>query len=104
MTEESYVHQYYKCILKLHNERFFKWDAKKIVYIDCCTNSRRLEHKRTISLKEAKLKKFSATKAVYTNTYIVTVYLEDEGQYPALMFTYDPAFDPNGPHTVEVNK
>ncbi len=40
MTEEKYVQQYYECVLKLHNEGFFKWDPKKIVCIDCCTNSR----------------------------------------------------------------
>jgi hypothetical protein len=104
IIEESYVQQYYECVLKLHNRGFFKWDPKKIVCIDCCTNSRHLEHERTISLKELKLKKFSATKVVYTNTYIVAVCLEDEGQYLALMFTHDPAFDPNGPHAAEVNK
>jgi hypothetical protein len=43
-------------------------------------------------------------KTSYTNTYVVAVCLENEGQYPALMFTYDPAFDPNGPRVAEVNK
>jgi hypothetical protein len=55
-------------------------------------------------LKKVKPKKFSAAKAVYTNTYVVAVCLEDEGQYPAIMFTHDPAFDPNGPCAAEVNK
>ncbi len=68
MTEESYVQQYYECVLKLHNEGFFKWDPKKIVCIDSCTNSQRLEHKKTISLKGAKPKKISAAKATYKNT------------------------------------
>jgi hypothetical protein len=104
MIEESYIQQYYECVLKLHNGGFFKWDPKKIVCIDCCTNSRRLERERTISLKEVILKKFSAAKAVYTNTYVVAVCLEDEGQYPALMFTHDPVFDPNGPRAAEINK
>ena len=104
MTEESYVQQYYECVLKLHNEGFFKWDPKKIVCIDCCTNSRRLEREKTISLKGAKPKKFSAAKATYTNTYVVAVCLEDEGQYPALMFTHDPAFDSDGPRAAEVQK
>jgi predicted nucleic-acid-binding Zn-ribbon protein len=57
MTAENYVQQYYECVLKLHNEGFFKWDPKKIVCIDCCTNSRRLEREKTISLKGAKPKK-----------------------------------------------
>ena len=63
-----------------------------------------MEHEKTISLKEAKPKKFSAAKAIYTNTYVVAVCLEDEGQYLALMFTNDPAFDPNGPRSAEVQK
>ena len=104
MTEESYVQQYYECVLKLHNEGFFKWDPKKIVCIDCCTNSRRLEREKTISLKGAKPKKFSAAKATFTNTYVVAVCLEDERQYPALMFTHDPAFDSDGPRAAEVQK
>jgi hypothetical protein len=104
MTEESYIQQYYEYVLKLHNGGFFKWDPKKIVYINYCTNSQHLERERTISLKEAKPKKFSAAKIVYTNTYVVAVCLEDEGQYPALIFMHDPAFDPNGPRVVEVNK
>jgi hypothetical protein len=55
-------------------------------------------------LKEVKPKKFSAVKTVYTNTYIVAVCLKDEGQYPALIFTYDPAFDSNRPRTIVVQK
>ena len=35
---------------------------------------------------------------------MVAVCLEDEGQYLALMFTHDPAFDSNGPRAVEVQK
>jgi hypothetical protein len=104
ITEEKYVQQYYECVLKLHNEGFFKWDPKKIVCIDCCTNSRRLEREKTISMRGAKPKKFSAAKAIYTNTYMVALCLEDEGQYPALMFTHDPAFDSNGPRAAEVQK
>ena len=67
-------------------------------------NSRRLKREKTISMQGAKPKKFSAAKAVYTNTYVVAVCLEDEGQYPALMFTHDPAFDSDGPRAAEVNK
>jgi hypothetical protein len=77
---------------------------EKIVCIDWCTNSRRLEREKTISLTGAKLKKFSAAKATNTNTYMVAVCREDEGQYPALTFTHDPAFDSNGPHAAEVQR
>jgi hypothetical protein len=28
--------------------------------------------------------------------------MDDDGQYPALMFTYDPTFDPNGPRAGDV--
>lgn len=54
--------------------------------------------------KEQNQKKFSAAKATYTNTYVVAVCLEDEGQYMALMFTYDLVFYSNGPRAAEVNK
>jgi transposase len=50
MTEESYVNEYYNCVLTLRNDGFFDWDPKKIVAVDCCTNSRRLERIRTISM------------------------------------------------------
>lgn len=104
MTEENYVKEYYNCILKLRNEGFFDWDPKKIVAVDCCTNSRRLEREKTISMVGAKQKKMSANRPSYTNTYVVAVCLEDTGQYPALMFTHDPAFDPKGPRAKEVAK
>jgi hypothetical protein len=102
MTEESYVNKYYNCVLTLRNDGFFDWDPKKIVAVDCCTNSRRLERIRTISMVGAKQKKMSANRPTYTNTYVVAVCLEDEGQYPALMFTHDPTFDPAGPRAKEV--
>ncbi len=35
---------------------------------------------------------------------MVAVCLEDEGLYPALMFTHDPAFDSNGLHAADVQK
>jgi transposase len=104
MTEEDYVIQYYDFVQKLHNESFFDWDHKKIVCVDCCTNSRRLERETTIAMVRSKQKKFSANRPLYTNTYVVAVCLDDEGQYPALMFTHDPAFDPAGPRVEEVQK
>lgn len=104
MSEEKYAAQYYSTVLKLHNEGFWKHDPKKIVCVDCCTNSRRLEREKTISMRGAKPKKFAAARPAFTNTYVVAVCLEDEGQYPALMFTHDPAFDPDGPRAAEVNE
>ena len=104
MSEGMYIEQYYNAVLKLDKEGFWKHDPKKIVCVDCCTNSRRLERDMTISIKGAKPKKFSAAKPIYPNTYVVAVCLEDEGQYPALMFTHDPAFDSDGPRAAEVDK
>ncbi len=104
MSEEKYVEQYYSTVLKLHTEWFWKHDPKKIVCVDCCTNSRRLERQKTISMRGAKPKKFSSARAAFTNTYVVAVCMEDEGQYPALMFTHNPAFDSDGPRAAEVNE
>jgi hypothetical protein len=102
MSSEQYVEEYYNCVKKLRDEAFFDWDPKKIVAVDCCTNSRRLEREKTISMVGAKQKKMSANRPTYTNTYVVAVCLKDSGQYPALMFTHDPAFDPAGPRAKEV--
>jgi hypothetical protein len=52
-------------------------------------------------MQGAKQKKFSAARPTYTNTYVVAVAMDDDGQYPALMFTHDPAFDPAGPRAKE---
>jgi len=104
MTEESYVKEYYECVLDLHNGTFFDYDPQKIIAVDCCTNSRRLERVKTVSIIGAKQKKLSAAKPTYTNTYVVAIALEDSGQYPALMFTHDPTFDPKGPRAKEVDK
>ncbi len=104
MTEIDYVSQYYECVLVLRNTGFFAYDPSKVIAVDCCTNSRRLERDKTITMIGAKQKKMSAGKPTYTNTYVVAVALEDTGQYPALMFTHDPTFDPNGRQVKEVDR
>ena len=50
MTEESYVMEYYECVLKLRDTGFFAHDPCKVIAVDCCTNSRRLDRVTTISM------------------------------------------------------
>jgi hypothetical protein len=55
-------------------------------------------------MRGAKQKNLLAACLTYTNTYVVAVAMDDDGQYPALMFTHNPAFDPAGPRAKEVQK
>jgi hypothetical protein len=101
-TFESYVQEYYEFVLARHKDRWFQYNPRKIVCVDFVTNSRRLERQTTFQVIRSKQKKISAPKPKYTNSYLVAVCLEDVGQYPALMFTYDPFFDPKGTYAQRV--
>lgn len=103
-TDLEYVQDYHAFVLKLRNEEFFKYDSKKILCIDFVTNSRRLERTKTIALKGSKQKKMSDTAPKYTNSYLVAVTKEGSDDFPALMFTYDPTFNPDGRRAAEVKE
>jgi transposase len=100
----EYVQEYYDFIKSLHDTGFFNHDPKRIVCVDFVTNSRRLEREKTIAMVGSKQRKLSRSKPKYTNSYLVAVFVEDVMQVPALMFTYDPSFDPDGPRAAEVQQ
>ena len=102
MTREKYLSIYYEFLLMLHNNGFFKGDARNTVCLDGTTNSTRTERTRTYNIRGGKQKKFAAAKPVYTNFYLAAFCLEEEGRYPAFMFTHDPTFDPAGRRWKEV--
>ena len=104
MDRETSVRQYYDFVLDLNNTGFFKHDAKAIYCIDSTTNSRRLEREKSYNISGAKQKKMARSKPTYTDTYLAAVCMEDEDQYPALMFTHDPCFKEGGARWEEVKK
>ena len=104
ISAEAYTIEYYNFVKGLHDDMFFKYDPKLIVCVDFVTNSRRLERQKTIAMVGSKQRKLSRPKPRYTNSYLVAVCMEDNMQYPALMFTHDPTFDPNGPRALEVQQ
>lgn len=104
MDRETYVRQYYEFVLGLTNTGFFKHDPKAIYCIDSTTNSRRLEREKSYNISGAKQKKMARSKPTYTDTYLAAVCMEDEDQYPALMFTHDPCFKEGGGRWEEVKK
>lgn len=95
---------YYEFVLALENDGFWTKEPSKIVCLDCCTNSYRLERVKTFQLKGQKQKKLSIGKPVYTNCYVAAACMDGEGRYPALMFTHDPTFDPKGHRWPEVQQ
>lgn len=102
MRREQYVLQYYEFLLKIHRDSFFSGDPRMTICADSTTNSYRLERVRTYNIRGGKQKKFMQAKPVYTNSFFKVVALEDSCEYPCLMFTYDPTFDPDGPRAKEV--
>ena len=99
---ENYVQQAYEWVLTLHNSGFFKHPPHKIVCIDTCFNSYRLDRQKTFNILGGRQRKFSSPTPVYTSAYVACVSMKDEAQYPALMFTRDPAFNPRGQRWTEV--
>lgn len=104
VSEDQYAKQYFEFVKTLRDDGFFKHDPKRIICVDFVTNSRRLERERTIAMLGSKQKKLSRDKPKYTNSYLVAVTMDDDFDLPALMFTYDPTFDPDGPRTADVRK
>jgi hypothetical protein len=100
----DYVCEAYEFIKARRDDTWFSYDEKRILCLDFVTNSRRLDREKTIAMIGSKQKKLSRPKPKYTNSYLVCVAMEDDGQYEALMFTYDPTFDPDGPRAADVLK
>jgi hypothetical protein len=103
-SASDYVCQYYEFVKLLHDTGFFNYDPKRIICVDFVTNSRRLDREKTIALIGSKQQKLSAGKPQYTNSYCVAVSMDDDGEMPAIMYTHDPTFDPNGPRAGDVLK
>ena len=102
LTRDNYVLGYFEFVQGLRNDGFFIFDPNRIICIDFVTNSQRREYEKTLALCGAKQRKISRAAPLYTNSYIVGVALGDGANIIALMFTYDPAFDPRGPRRKEV--
>jgi hypothetical protein len=102
MTTETYGDQYYQCIIDLFNSGFFAADPSKIACFDFASNSHRLQRRKTLQGKGTKQKKMAAVRYVYTSTFAICLWLDGVNRTPVLLFTFDPAFDPNGPLAKEV--
>jgi hypothetical protein len=102
ISGDKYVTGYFNFIQHLHLAQFFDFDPNRIICIDFVTNSQRREYEKTMSIIGRKQKKISRTGPLYTNSYIVGMSLGGGLDILSLMFTYDPAFDPNGPRRNEV--
>jgi len=90
----DYVVEYYEGLLKLRNLTFFQWDPKKVLCVDFCTNSVRLDRIFAYQLKGEKQKKIALEKPAYTNSYFACMTLDGTKMYRPVMFTHDPAFAP----------
>jgi transposase len=101
-TRDKYVKTYYDFLLHLRDTSFFEWDESKIVCVDCCFNSYRLERTKTFQLAGQSQKNISSAKPLYTNCYLCAVCYDDDFQFPPIMFTHDPVFDPDGNRAEEV--
>jgi hypothetical protein len=104
MMREKYFSIYCEFLLMLHNNGFFKRDARNTVCIDGTTNSMRTERAKTYNIRGGKQKKFAAAKPVYTNFYLAAFCLEEEERYLAFMFTHDLMFDLESCHWKEILK
>lgn len=103
ITRNTYVKLYYDDVLELHNRGFFA-DMSKVVAHDSTSNSRRLERVTTLAMSGSKAKKMAAPGVHFTDLYMASIWGDGIARTPALMFTYDPTFKPNGPRWKEVKE
>lgn len=104
MTKDEYVLGYFEFCQRLQRSGFWDYPKHKILCLDSVTNSMRADREKTLHLKGGAQKKLARNVPKYTNNYLVCVAMEGGEDYDALMFTYDPCFDPNGPRWKEVKK
>lgn len=100
-TRDSYILGYFEFVKMLHDEDFFNFSPDKIICIDSVTNSQRVERQKGMNIIGGKQRKLAKDAPTYTNNYVIGVTLSGKVLY-VLMFTYDPAFDPNGERWPEV--
>jgi hypothetical protein len=102
LTEEDYIIQYYDWLLARAKEGFFAVPGHKLCSFDFVTNSRRRERIKTFYERGSKQAKFSRVKIIYTDTILNCVWYDGVNRTPALLFTYNPALDPDGANREQV--
>ena len=95
-TKESYTLGYFDFVNDVRNRGVFKRAPGRIICIDSCTNSVRIERKRGLAMRGGRQPVSSGPKPMYTNTYVTAVTRDGSGELKTLMFTHDPTFDPKG--------
>ena len=96
VTKDEYVLGYFEFCKRLIDGGFFDFDRKKILCLDSVTNSLRSDRTKTMHLKGAAQKRLNQALPTYTNNYLVCVAMEEGIEFDVMMFTHDPAFDPQG--------
>lgn len=102
-TRDEYVIGYFNFLKELNDSGFFAFDMDKIVCVDSLTNSQRVERARGINFIGGKQRKLARSAPQYTNNYVVGVTLSGQ-LLQVLMFTHDPAFEPNGSRWEDVKR
>jgi len=63
-----------------------------------------LDRSTTYNIEGGKQKKLARSKPIYTDTFMGAFCYDDNGQYPAFLFTHNPDFNPAGHRWSEVVK
>lgn len=98
----KYMNLYYQWLLDKHNALFFHGPRKLLASIDFMSNSRRIERLKTYSPIGQKQRKFIRVKVKYTDCYLTLLWADGVNRTPALLFTYNPDLDPDGPNADKV--
>ena len=101
-TFEEYCKGYLDFLLKVRGQGFMEHKHAKIVCLDFITNSYRLDRVTTIQMKGQKQKKIKMKTPQYTNSYLVASCFGKGLWLLSIMFTHDPAFNPQGQRVDEV--
>ena len=103
-TKESFAIGYFDFIKMVRDRGVFTRPPGEIICIDSCTNSVRIERQRGLAMRGGRQPVSATDKPTYTNTYVTAVTRDGSGELRTLMFTHDPAFNPDGPHYKETKK
>ena len=104
LSKDSYVRGYFEWVKDRTEEGFFTGYKCNIGSMDFFTNSRRLERKSTISGVAMKQKKLKGYDIKWTDGFLVCLWADGYNWTPCLLFTFNPAFDPDGPRAKEIQR
>jgi len=102
LTKSLYNCGYFEWVKARHDDLFFDVPPERLFCSDFFSNSRRLDRKKTLSGIGQKQRKLLFPSYKWTDSFKVGLWGDGMNKTPALLFTYNPDFDPEGARADEI--